>query len=76
MSSPWAGLHVLADDDPRWPIDPIAQARAACEGGASVVQLRAKRTGDAEALRWASEIRSMTRSHGVGFVEARIGDAG
>lgn len=63
-----AGLHVLADDDPRWRLDPPAQAAAACAGGAAVVQLRAKRTGDREALRWAREIRACTRDAGVLFI--------
>jgi thiamine-phosphate pyrophosphorylase len=59
---------VLADDDPRWPHGPLAQARAACAGGATVVQLRAKHAGDRETLRWAGEIRRLTREHGVLFV--------
>jgi len=62
-----AGLHVLADDDPRWKWDPVEQARAACEGGAAVVQLRAKRTGDREALAWGREIRGLTRACGALF---------
>ncbi len=64
----FAGLHVLADDDARWPIDPVAQARAACAGGALVVQLRAKRATDAQALAWGREIRAETRAAGVAFV--------
>jgi len=63
-----AGLHVLADDDPRWPHDPVRQARAACAGGAAVVQLRAKRAGDREALAWGREIRAATADAGVLFV--------
>ena len=61
------GLHVLADDDPRWPLDPVAQARAACAGGAAVVQLRAKRSGDREALALADAIRRLTRRAGALF---------
>jgi len=61
------GLFVLADDDPRWKARPVEQARAACAGGARVVQLRAKTATDREALRWASEIRSLTRDAGVSF---------
>ncbi len=61
------GLMVLADDAPNWKIDPIDQARAACEGGASVVQLRAKRATDAVALEWAEAIREITRKSDVGF---------
>ena len=67
MSPRLAGLFVLADDDPRWRWDPPAQAAAACEGGADVVQLRAKRSGDREALRFAREIRALTRAAGVLF---------
>lgn len=62
------GLHVLADDDPRWKHDPVVQARAACRGGARVVQLRAKHATDNETLRWAEAIRVATREAGVLFV--------
>lgn len=62
------GLHVLADDDPSWPHDPVTQARAACAGGAQVLQLRVKCAGDAQFLAWAREIRSLTRQHDVTFV--------
>jgi thiamine-phosphate pyrophosphorylase len=62
------GLHVLADDDPRWKLDPVEQAEAACRGGASVVQLRAKHAGDREALAWARRIRVLTRAAGALFV--------
>jgi thiamine-phosphate pyrophosphorylase len=58
---------VLADDDPRWPADPVVQARAACVGGAAAVQLRAKHATDAVTLAWAAEIRAITRSHAVLF---------
>jgi len=61
------GLMVLADDAPSWKTDPIDQARAACEGGASVVQLRAKRATDTAALEWAEAIREITRKFDVGF---------
>jgi thiamine-phosphate pyrophosphorylase len=61
------GLMVLADDASNWKIDPIDQARAACEGGASVVQLRAKRATDTVALGWAEAIREITRKFDVGF---------
>ena len=64
----FCGLHVLADDDPRWKRDPVAQARAACAGGAAVVQLRAKHATDREALAWALEIRALTRGAGAAFV--------
>jgi thiamine-phosphate pyrophosphorylase len=62
------GLHVLADDDPRWRCDPVAQARAACAGGAAVVQLRAKRAIDRDALAWCRAIRAITRESGTLFV--------
>ena len=62
------GLHVLADDDARWGCDPVAQARAACEGGASVVQLRAKRAIDRDALAWCRAIREVTRESGTLFI--------
>ena len=39
-SARFGGLHVLCDDDPRWPLGLSEQARAACAGGAAVVQLR------------------------------------
>jgi thiamine-phosphate pyrophosphorylase len=64
----YSGLHVLADDDPRWKRDPVEQARAACAGGAAVIQLRAKHTGDRQVLAWAHEIRTLTRDAGAAFV--------
>jgi thiamine-phosphate pyrophosphorylase len=66
--SAYDGVHVLADDDPRWPIGPVEQARAACEGGASVVQLRAKHATDSRVLVWARAIRAVTRANAVRFV--------
>lgn len=62
------GLHVIADDDPARRHGPEAVALAACRGGARVVQLRAKHSGDREALRLAREIRACTRAHGVAFI--------
>ncbi len=62
------GLHVLADDAPRWKRDPPEQARAACRGGAAVVQLRAKLASDRDAFSWAAEIRAATREAGVLFL--------
>jgi thiamine-phosphate diphosphorylase len=61
-------VHVLADDAARWKWSPVEQARAACAGGASVVQLRAKTSSDACTLELAREIREVTRAHGVLFV--------
>jgi thiamine-phosphate pyrophosphorylase len=64
----FSGLHVLADDDPRWRWSPLEQARAACDGGAAAVQLRAKHATDREALAWGERIREATRRAGVLFV--------
>jgi thiamine-phosphate pyrophosphorylase len=64
----YRGLHVLADDDPRWPRDPVEQARAACEGGAPVIQLRAKHAPDRQVLEWARAIRALTTRAGARFV--------
>ena len=68
MSDALCGLHVLADDDPRWKWDPLEQARAACAGGARVVQLRAKHATDREVLAWGREIRRLCREAGALFV--------
>jgi thiamine-phosphate pyrophosphorylase len=57
----------LADDAAQWKLDPVDQARAACAGGATVVQLRAKRATDRAALAWATEIRHCTRESGALF---------
>ena len=61
----YCGLHVLADDDPRWPKDPVEQAREACAGGAPIVQLRTKHATDRQALAWAEAIREITRAAGA-----------
>ncbi|MEN8182304.1 MAG: thiamine phosphate synthase [Myxococcota bacterium] len=66
-ATPVLGLHVLADDDPRWALDPVAQARAACLGGTQVVQLRAKHATDRQVLAWAAAIRAITRRYRVVF---------
>ena len=68
MNPNFRGLHVLADDDARWKCDPVAQAEAACRGGAQVIQLRAKSTPDTRVLEWARKIRSLTRGCGALFV--------
>jgi thiamine-phosphate diphosphorylase len=65
---PLAGLHVLADASPRWPHSPVALARAACAGGAAVVQLRAKHATDREQLAWAAEIRRLASAAGALFL--------
>jgi len=64
----YLGLHVLADDDPRWGSDPVEQARHACAGGAPVIQLRAKHATDPQCLEWAKAIRALTRESGARFV--------
>lgn len=61
------GLFVLADDDARWPCDPLAQARAACRGGAAVVQLRAKHATDREAVAMGRAIARVARETGALF---------
>ena len=63
-----AGLHVLVDDDPRWKLEPVEQARAACTGGAQVIQLRAKLATDRELLAWAEPIRAFTRECSALFI--------
>lgn len=67
MTARLAGLYFLADDDPRWPHDPVAQARAALAGGARAVQLRAKHAGDRQALAWGDAIRRLTRERDALF---------
>lgn len=62
------GLHVLADDDPRWGRDPVALARDACRAGVPVVQLRTKHATDSQTLEWARAIRKITRAAGARFV--------
>ncbi|HYB13621.1 MAG TPA: thiamine phosphate synthase [Myxococcota bacterium] len=61
------GLFVVADDNPAWRQGPLEQARAACAGGAAVVQLRAKRATDRATLEMAAGIRRITRERGVLF---------
>jgi thiamine-phosphate diphosphorylase len=63
-----SGLHVLADASPRWSVSPVEQARAACAGGASAIQLRAKLAADHELLAWAAEIRALTERTGALFL--------
>jgi thiamine-phosphate pyrophosphorylase len=61
------GLTVIADDDPRWKHGPVEVARAACAGGAAVIQLRAKFSTDRVVLDWSHAIREVTRKHAVLF---------
>jgi len=61
------GLTVLADDDPRWKLDPVEQARAAAAAGAAVIQLRGKLATDRQVLAWGEEIRALSRASGALF---------
>ncbi len=61
------GLHVLADDGAHRH-DPVTLARAACQAGAAVVQLRAKSATDRQTLAWAARIREAARRGGLLFV--------
>jgi thiamine-phosphate pyrophosphorylase len=63
-----AGVHVLLDDDPRWGVDPVEQARLVCTAAPPVVQLRAKLASDRQVLEWAREIRKLTRECGSTFI--------
>ncbi len=67
-TSPFDGLHVLVDDDPRWRWSPLEQTRYACSGGASVIQLRAKFLNDQETVELGCQIREQTRQAGIRFV--------
>jgi len=58
-------VYALVDDDPRWRNDPRAQLAGALAGGASVVQLRLKLSGDGEALAFAREALAHTRAAGA-----------
>lgn len=63
-----AGLYVLLDDDPRWRRDPVAQAQVALEGGASVLQLRAKHSTDRAVIEWGAAIGELARARRVPFL--------
>lgn len=63
-----AGLYVLLDDDPCWGRDPVAQAEVALEGGASVLQLRAKHTPDRVVIDWGTAIVALARTRGVPLI--------
>ena len=64
----YRGLHVLADDDPRWGRDPVEQAAFACAAGVPVVQLRTKHATDEQTLAWARAIRRLTLDSGTRFI--------
>lgn len=59
-----SGIYPLACDDPRWRHDPRAVVAAALAGGAKLIQLRLKHTGDAEALALAEW--AVARAHEAG----------
>ncbi len=59
------GPYVLADDDPRWKHSPYATAEAAIRAGASLVQLRLKRTSDRESLELTRRVASRARASGT-----------
>jgi len=60
-------LCVLVDDDERWSIDPVEQARTAIDAGVRWIQLRAKHATDTQTLVWAAEIRTLARDAGTLF---------
>ncbi len=62
------GLCVLLDDDERWGLDPVEQARAALRGGVRWLQLRAKRATDSQVLVWAETIAPLARRAGALFL--------
>jgi len=51
------GVYGIVDDGPGFELSPVAWARALTQGGASVIQLRFKRTPMGEALAQARTIR-------------------
>ncbi len=60
-----SGLYVLLDDDPRWRRDPVEQARDALQGGAAILQLRAKHATDRVVSDWARAIVALAHPCGV-----------
>jgi len=67
-SAGFRGVHVLVDDDPRWPHPPGAQAEAALRGGAAVIQVRAKHGSDRSRLVLARDLRKKATRAGVALV--------
>jgi thiamine-phosphate pyrophosphorylase len=61
-------LYVVTDDRLSLGRSHVEVARLAYEGGADVVQLRAKNADGNDALRWAKEIASIARSHDRLFI--------
>jgi thiamine-phosphate pyrophosphorylase len=62
------GLYAIVDLEACGDRPAVDHATAVCRGGASVVQLRAKRVSAAAALAAAADLRRVTRAHGVLFV--------
>jgi thiamine-phosphate pyrophosphorylase len=59
------GIYPLADDDPQWRHGPETVVAAALAAGARVIQLRLKRSGDAEALASVRHAVALTRRAGA-----------
>jgi thiamine-phosphate pyrophosphorylase len=59
------GVYPLADDNPRWRHGPLVLLEAALRAGATVIQLRLKRSTDAEALELASHAAARARESGA-----------
>ena len=63
----WHGHYGIVDPD-HAPAGPIETARAILAGGCAVLQLRYKRSDDAEHLSLARELRELAHAAGVPFV--------
>lgn len=61
------GLYVIIDPEHCRGRDPRLICRQALEGGAALIQLRAKRLSDGALLALARELGSLCRDHGVPF---------
>ena len=67
-ASPIHGLYVIIDPDACAGRDPIAVARLALEGGASIVQWRDKRRDKGDQLDQARALRELCAEHGALFI--------
>ena len=67
-ASPIHGLYVIIDPDACAGRDPLAVARLALEGGASVVQWRDKRRDKGDQLGQAQALRELCAEHGALFI--------
>ncbi len=65
--APWRGLYAIVDPE-RCSGDPHRLAEAVLRGGASALQLRAKRMEDRERLDLARSMAALARRHGVPFI--------